>query len=30
MSDMPKGTRLTLLREAGFTREELVRFLEGE
>jgi predicted RNA binding protein YcfA (HicA-like mRNA interferase family) len=28
--DMPKGTLVTLLREAGFTREELVRFLVGE
>ena len=28
--DMPKGTLVTLLREAGFTREELVRFLAGE
>jgi predicted RNA binding protein YcfA (HicA-like mRNA interferase family) len=28
--DMPKGTLVTLLREAGFTRHELVRFLEGE
>jgi predicted RNA binding protein YcfA (HicA-like mRNA interferase family) len=27
---MPKGTLVALLREAGFTREELVRFLEGE
>ena len=28
--DMPKGTLITLLREAGFTRDELVRFLERE
>lgn len=28
--DMPKGTLVALLREAGFTRDELVRFLEGE
>jgi predicted RNA binding protein YcfA (HicA-like mRNA interferase family) len=28
--DMPKGTVVALLREAGFTRDELVRFLEGE
>ena len=27
--DMPKGTLIALLREAGFTRDELVRFLEG-
>ena len=26
--DMPKGTLIALLREAGFTRDELVRFLE--
>jgi predicted RNA binding protein YcfA (HicA-like mRNA interferase family) len=25
--DLPKGTLLSLLREAGFTREELVQFL---
>lgn len=25
--DLPKGTLLSLLREAGFTREELVDFL---
>ena len=28
--DLPKGTLVALLREAGFTRDELVRFLEGE
>jgi predicted RNA binding protein YcfA (HicA-like mRNA interferase family) len=28
--DMPKGTLVTLLREAGFTRNELVRFTKGE
>jgi len=28
--DMPKGTLVALLREAGFTRDELVRFLEAE
>jgi len=28
--DMPKGTLVALLREAGFTRDELARFLEGE
>jgi predicted RNA binding protein YcfA (HicA-like mRNA interferase family) len=28
--DMPKGTLVALLREAGFTRDELIRFLEGE
>ncbi|MGO8734854.1 MAG: type II toxin-antitoxin system HicA family toxin [Terriglobia bacterium] len=28
--DIPKGTLVALLREAGFTRDELVRFLEGE
>jgi len=27
--DIPKGTLIALLREAGFTRDELVRFLEG-
>ncbi len=25
--DMPKGTLLSLLREAGFTREEIIAFL---
>ena len=25
--DMPKGTLLSLLREAGFTREEMIAFL---
>jgi predicted RNA binding protein YcfA (HicA-like mRNA interferase family) len=28
--DMPKGTLVALLREAGFTRDELMRFLEAE
>jgi predicted RNA binding protein YcfA (HicA-like mRNA interferase family) len=28
--DMPKGTLLSLLREAGFTREDMIAFLEGE
>lgn len=27
--DLPKGTLISLLREAGFTREELVDFLAG-
>ena len=27
--DMPKGTLMSLLREAGFTREELLDFLAG-
>lgn len=27
--DLPKGTLMSLLREAGFTREELVNFLAG-
>jgi predicted RNA binding protein YcfA (HicA-like mRNA interferase family) len=27
--DIPKGTLASLLREAGFTREELIDFLEG-
>jgi predicted RNA binding protein YcfA (HicA-like mRNA interferase family) len=27
--DMPKGTLISLLREAGFTREELINFLAG-
>jgi predicted RNA binding protein YcfA (HicA-like mRNA interferase family) len=27
--DMAKGTLMALLREAGFTRDELVCFLEG-
>ena len=26
--DMPKGTLLSLLREAGFTRDDIVAFLE--
>ena len=28
--DIPKGTLASLLREAGFTRDELVRFLQGD
>lgn len=28
--DVPKGTLMSLLREAGFTREELVDFLAGK
>jgi predicted RNA binding protein YcfA (HicA-like mRNA interferase family) len=28
--DMPKGTLLSLLREAGFSRAELIDFLEGK
>ena len=27
--DLPKGTLLSLLREAGFSREELIAFLEA-
>jgi len=27
--DLPKGTLMSLLREAGFTREELIDFLAG-
>ncbi|MGA7403116.1 MAG: type II toxin-antitoxin system HicA family toxin [Candidatus Sulfotelmatobacter sp.] len=27
--DLPKGTLLSLLREAGFTREEMLDFLAG-
>lgn len=27
--DMPKGTLVSLLREAGFSREELIDFLGG-
>jgi predicted RNA binding protein YcfA (HicA-like mRNA interferase family) len=27
--DLPKGTLISLLREAGFTREELIDFLAG-
>jgi predicted RNA binding protein YcfA (HicA-like mRNA interferase family) len=27
--DLPKGTLLSLLREAGFTREELIEYLQG-
>jgi predicted RNA binding protein YcfA (HicA-like mRNA interferase family) len=27
--DMPKGTLAALLREAGFTRDDLTRFLQG-
>jgi predicted RNA binding protein YcfA (HicA-like mRNA interferase family) len=26
--DMPKGTLLSLLREAGFTRDEMIAFLQ--
>ena len=28
--DMPKGTLLSLLREAGFTRGDMIDFLAGE
>jgi predicted RNA binding protein YcfA (HicA-like mRNA interferase family) len=28
--DIPKGTLLSLLREAGFTREEFLQFLQNE
>jgi predicted RNA binding protein YcfA (HicA-like mRNA interferase family) len=28
--DIPKGTLLSLLREAGFSRAEFISFLEGE
>lgn len=28
--EIPKGTLLSLLREAGFSREDLVRFLERQ
>lgn len=28
--DLPKGTLLSLLREAGFSRNELIDFLEGK
>jgi predicted RNA binding protein YcfA (HicA-like mRNA interferase family) len=28
--DIPKGTLLSLLREAGFTREDLIDFLQGK
>jgi predicted RNA binding protein YcfA (HicA-like mRNA interferase family) len=28
--DIPKGTMLSLLREAGFTREELIGYLQGD
>jgi predicted RNA binding protein YcfA (HicA-like mRNA interferase family) len=28
--DLPKGTLLSLLREAGFSRAELIDFLEGK
>jgi predicted RNA binding protein YcfA (HicA-like mRNA interferase family) len=28
--DLPKGTLMSLLREAGFTREELIHFLSGK
>jgi predicted RNA binding protein YcfA (HicA-like mRNA interferase family) len=27
--DLPKGTLMSLLREAGFTREELIEFLQS-
>jgi predicted RNA binding protein YcfA (HicA-like mRNA interferase family) len=27
--DLPKGTLMSILREAGFTREELIEFLAG-
>jgi predicted RNA binding protein YcfA (HicA-like mRNA interferase family) len=27
--DLPKGTLMSLLKEAGFTREELIDFLAG-
>jgi predicted RNA binding protein YcfA (HicA-like mRNA interferase family) len=27
--DLPKGTLMSMLREAGFTREELIAFLSG-
>jgi len=27
--DIPKGTLISLLREAGFTREALIEFLQG-
>lgn len=27
--DLPKGTLISLLREAGFTREELIDFVSG-
>jgi len=28
--DLPKGTLISLLREAGFTREDLIDFLAGK
>jgi predicted RNA binding protein YcfA (HicA-like mRNA interferase family) len=28
--DIPKGTLVSLLREAGFTREDLIDFLQGK
>jgi predicted RNA binding protein YcfA (HicA-like mRNA interferase family) len=28
--DLPKGTLMSLLRDAGFTREELIDFLNGK
>ena len=28
--DMPKGTLLSLLREAGFTRDDIIAFLESK
>jgi len=27
--DLPKGTLMSILREAGFTREEMIDFLSG-
>lgn len=27
--DIPKGTLMSLLREAGFSRDDLIKFLEG-
>jgi predicted RNA binding protein YcfA (HicA-like mRNA interferase family) len=27
--DMPKGTLLSLLREAGFTRDDIIEFMAG-
>jgi hypothetical protein len=28
--DMPKGTLLSLLRESGFRRDDIIAFLEGK
>jgi predicted RNA binding protein YcfA (HicA-like mRNA interferase family) len=28
--DLPKGTLLSLLREAGFTRDDMISFLQGK